>query len=196
MNDAELNTRMLRMAYSAGIFPMGNEDGSIGWYEPYRRALLPITGIHVSRSLAKTIRSRRFEIRFDTAFESVMRGCLRPDGNWITDEIIRAYTQAHGEGWAHCSECWRDGRLVGGAYGVAVGKAFSAESMFHRETNASKVALWALVERCRELGFTIFDAQVINPHLESLGAYQVSARQYRRMLYTALAGTTPWSECR
>jgi leucyl/phenylalanyl-tRNA--protein transferase len=169
------------------------EDGSVEWYQPRQRCLFPIEGIHVSRSLAKTIERGKFEIRFDTAFEQVMRGCLRPTDNWISEEFIRAYGQIHRQGWAHCSECWLDGELVGGAYGIALGTCFCAESMFHRVTDASKVALWALVRQCRELGFTIFDAQIMNPHLDSLGVFEVPHLAFEIMLSDALKRTTPWS---
>ena len=142
----ELTPWLVRYAYEQGVFPMADDEGHIDWYQPYRRALLPMEGIHVSRSLAKTIRKGTFEIRFDTAFEQVMRSCLRPKENWISEDIIRVYTQIHREGWAHCGECWMEGELVGGVYGVALGACFCAESMFHRATDASKVALWAMVE--------------------------------------------------
>lgn len=195
MSDQSLTPWMIRYAYQQGAFPMGDDEGEIGWYLPKRRCLFPIEGIHVSRSLAKTIRKGTFEVRFDTSFEAVVRNCLRPEeeGNWITPEIIRVYTQIHHDGWGHCSECWSDGKLVGGVYGLALGGCFCAESMFHRETDASKVALWALVNRCRELGFTIFDAQIMNPHLRSLGAYEVTNGTYQRMLAKALKIPTPWS---
>ncbi len=134
-----------------------------------------------------------FRITFDAAFEQVMRACLRPEDNWISEEFIRVYTQIHFEGWGHSVEVWRQGELVGGLYGIALGSCFCAESMFHRATNASKVALWAMVERCRELGFTIFDAQVMNPHLESLGAISVPHADYMEMLQGALGKTTAWS---
>ncbi len=187
---------LIRYAYEHGAFPMTLEDGEIGWFRPQRRCLFPISGIHVSRSLAKTIRREVYEVRFDTEFEAVMRGCLRPDDNWISEEFIRVYTQIHREGWGHCVEAWRDGELVGGAYGIALGSCFCAESMFHRATDASKVALAALVDRCRELGFTVFDAQIMNPHLASLGAYEVSDRAYTRVLREALERTTAWSVTR
>jgi leucyl/phenylalanyl-tRNA--protein transferase len=193
MTGAELTSWTLRYGYSLGCFPMGNDDGTIEWYRSNPRALFPLEGIRVSSSLCKVIRKGTFEIRFDTAFEQVVRSCRRPDGNWITEDIIRAFTAIHHEGWAHSCECWRDGNLVGGVYGLALGSCFNAESMFHRETNASKVALWAMVEKCRELGFTIFDAQVMNPHLASLGAYEVSLPKYLRMLEKAIEETTPWS---
>ena len=184
---------VVRYGYEQGIFPMAMEDGEVGWFQPRRRCLFPVEGVHVSRSLARTIRREEYEIRFDTAFEAVMRGCLRPDGNWISEEFIQVYTTIHQEGWGHCAEAWREGELVGGVYGIALGSCFCAESMFHRRTDASKVALAALVDRCRELGFTLFDAQIMNPHLRSLGAYEVPGRAYARMLHDALGRTTLWS---
>lgn len=189
-----LSPYKIHYAYSMGVFPMTMLDGSIGWFRPQERALFPLMGMHVSRSLAKVIRQGLFEIRFDTAFESVMRGCLRPDDNWISEEFIQVYTEIHLQGWGHSIETWREGRLVGGVYGVALGGVFCAESMFHRETNASKVALWAAIERCRELGFSVFDAQVMNPHLASLGAFTVSREKYDRMLSKGLRQSNPWSE--
>jgi leucyl/phenylalanyl-tRNA--protein transferase len=157
------------------------------------RCLFPLTGVHVSRSLSRTLRRGKFEVRFDTSFEEVMRGCFRPDDNWLSDDFVRVYSEIHAQGWAHCAECWRDGALVGGVYGIALGSCFCAESMFHRETDASKVALKALVDRCRQLGFTIFDAQIMNPHLRSLGAFEVTNRQYIAMLRKAIMQSTPWS---
>lgn len=193
MQGSELTPWMVRYGYERACFPMTMEDGEIGWFQPRDRCLFPITGIHVSRSLAKTLRQGRFEIRFDTAFEQVMRNCFRPDDNWLSEDFVRCYTSIHLEGWGHCSECWEDGELVGGVYGIALGTCFCAESMFHRRTDASKVALWAMVEKCREIGFTIFDAQILNPHLESLGAYTIPHRQFEKLLAKALRGTTEWS---
>jgi leucyl/phenylalanyl-tRNA--protein transferase len=169
------------------------EDGSIGWFQPRERALFPLAGIHVSRSLRRVLQRGDFQITFDTAFEDVMRGCLRPEDNWISEEFIQVYTQVHNEGWAHSAECWSGGELVGGVYGLALGSCFCAESMFHRHPNASKVALWALLEECRRREFTLFDAQIMNPHLESLGAYEVSHREYMRLLGEALEKRTSWS---
>lgn len=187
-----LTPYVLRYAYAQGVFPMTLDNGSIGWFQPQQRALFPLSGIHISRSLAKKIRRGTFEVRFDTAYENVIRGCFRPDDNWLSEEFVVAYCQAHAEGWGHCAECWQEGELVGGVYGLALGTYFAAESMFHRKTDASKVALWALVERCREAGFTIFDAQIMNPHLESLGAYEVPHRRFMKMLKEALAGENTW----
>jgi len=193
MQGDELTPWLIRYGYERGAFPMTVEDGSVGWFQPRKRCLFPIEGIHVSRSLAKTIRQGKFQVTFDQAFSDVMRGCLRPTDNWISEEFIRVYSEIHRQGWAHSVECWMDGRLVGGSYGIALGSCFCAESMFHRETDASKVALWALIENCRELGFTIFDAQIMNPHLDSLGAYEVPHLAYEIMLIDALTRTTPWS---
>lgn len=170
------------------------EDGQIGWFQPKRRALFPLEGIRVSRSLQRVIRRGAYEITFDQAFEEVMRRCIRPEDNWISEEFVQVYTAIHREGWGHSAECWFDGELVGGVYGVALGSCFCAESMFYRRSNASKVALWALVNRCRELGFTLFDAQIMNPHLRSLGAFEVPHEKYIDLLHQALRRTTPWSE--
>lgn len=188
----ELTPWLVRYGYQQAAFPMTMEDGSVGWFQPHDRALFPLTGMHVSKSLRRTLNSGDFEIRFDTAFEAVMRGCLRPDENWISEDFIRVYSQIHREGWGHCSECWQDGELVGGVYGITIGSCFCAESMFHRATDASKVALWALIEKCRGLGFTIFDAQVMNPHLKSLGAYEVAHQDYLKMLRAAITTPVVW----
>jgi|SRR5579863_4649863 len=193
MKGADLTTSVLWLGYTQGAFPMTMDGGEVDWFQPRMRALLPIEGIQVSRSMAKVIRRQQFEIRFDTAFRDVMRGCLRPADNWISDDFVRVYGQAHDEGWAHCAECWQGDQLVGGVYGLALGQAFCAESMFHRETNASKVALWALVNQCRMLGFHLVDAQIMNPHLHSLGAYEVPHVEYMRVLSAALRGETDWS---
>ena len=193
MRGEELTPWLIRYGYERGAFPMTMENGLVEWFQPRKRCLFPIEGIHVSRSLAKTIDKGIFEIRFDTAFEQVMRNCLRPTDNWISEEFIRVYTEIHRQGWAHSAECWLDGNLVGGAYGIALGTCFCAESMFHRVTDASKVALWALVSECYQLGFTIFDAQIMNPHLDSLGAYEVPHLAFEIMLSDALKRTTAWS---
>lgn len=195
---------LLRHAYSLGCFPMAMEGGEIGWFEPTKRALFPIEGIHVSASLAKKLArtsveggqvagNPKFVVTFDQTFEQVIRGCLRPEDNWINEEIIQAYTNVHRLGWAHSCEVWSEGHLVGGIYGIALGGCFSAESMFHRVTDASKIALWAMVERCRQLGFVIFDAQIMNSHLKSLGAIEIPKAEYLRRLERAIKLSTPWS---
>jgi leucyl/phenylalanyl-tRNA--protein transferase len=179
----------VELAYRHGIFPMADEQsGEVLWFRPDPRAIIPLDGLHVSRSLARTIRRALFEVRVDTDFAGVMRGCAdRPEGSWISERFIEVYGALHRAGKAHSVEVWREGRLAGGAYGVALGGAFMAESMFHRVTDASKVALAALVERLRERRFTLLDVQYVTPHLESLGAVEITRREYERRLEGALA---------
>jgi len=179
----------VELAYRHGIFPMADErSGEVLWFRPDPRAIIDVDGLHVSRSLARTMRRGRFEIRVDSDFEGVMRGCAdRPEGSWIDDRFIEVYGALHRAGKAHSVEAWRDGRLVGGTYGVALGAAFMAESMFHRETDASKVALAALVQRLRERAFTLLDVQYVTPHLERLGATEITRREYERRLEHALS---------
>jgi len=177
-----------------GVFPMADgDDGEVRWYEPRRRALFPITGIKLSRSTRKDALQRGLIVRFDTAFEQVIRRCRRPIDNWINEEIIAAFVSVHKDGWAHCCEVWEGAQLVGGIYGLAIGSCFSAESMFHTHQNESKIALWAMIEKCRDLGFTMFDAQVMNPHLESLGAFEISQSKYLDLLADAIHLPTEWS---
>lgn len=176
------------LAYRHGIFPMADErSGEVLWFRPDPRAIIPLDGFHVSRSLARTLRRGRFEIRLDTDFEGVMRGCAdRPEGTWISERFVEVYAALHRAGKGHSVEAWREGRLVGGVYGLALGGAFMAESMFHRETDASKVALAALVARLQEQGFLLLDVQYVTPHLESLGAVEITRREYERRLEQAL----------
>jgi leucyl/phenylalanyl-tRNA---protein transferase len=178
----------VELAYRHGIFPMADErSGEVLWFKPDPRAIIPLNGFHVSRSLARTLRRGLFEIRLDTDFEGVMRACAdRPEGTWISGRFIEVYGALHRAGKAHSVEAWREGRLVGGLYGLALGGAFMAESMFHRETGASKVALALLVSRLREQGFILLDVQYVTPHLESLGAVEITRREYERRLEQAL----------
>ncbi len=177
------------LAYRHGIFPMADErSGQVLWFRPDPRAVIPLDGFHVSRSLARTLRRGIFDVRVDTDFEGVMRGCAdRPEGTWISERFVEVYGALYRAGKAHSVEAWRDGRLCGGAYGLALGGAFMAESMFHRETDASKVALEALVRRLSGRGFTLLDVQYVTPHLESLGAVEITRREYERRLERALA---------
>jgi len=176
------------LAYHHGIFPMADErSGDTLWFRPDPRAIIPLDGFHVSRSLARTLRRGTFEVRVDTDFDGVMRGCAdRPEGTWISERFLEVYGALHRAGAAHSVEAWRAGRLVGGTYGLALGGAFMAESMFHRQTDASKVALAALVRRLRERGFVLLDVQYVTPHLESLGAIEITRREYERRLGHAL----------
>ena len=195
MHSSDLTPEMIYAGYREGWFPMmvEEETGKTGWFQPKKRCLFPIEGLRVSKSLAKTIRQQRFEVRFDTCFQRVIESCRRPEGNWINDDFIRVYTQLYEQGWAHCAECWFNENLVGGAYGIGIGGVFFAESMFHRETDASKVALYALIETCRAKGFVLFDAQIMNPHLRSLGAFEISNREYQKLLSNALQVQIDWS---
>jgi len=179
----------VELAYRHGIFPMAEErSGEVLWFRPDPRAIVPLDGFHISRSLARTLRRGGFEIRVNTDFESVMRGCAdRPEGTWISGRFVDVYGALHEAGKAHSVEAWRGGRLVGGTYGVALGGAFMAESMFHRETDASKVALAALVTRLRERDFVLLDVQYVTPHLEGLGAVEIPRRDYERRLERALS---------
>ena len=179
----------VELAYRHGIFPMADErTAEILWFRPDPRAVIPLDGFHVSHSLARTLRRAVFEVRVDTDFEGVMRGCAdRPEGTWISERFVEVYGALHRAGKAHSVEAWREGRLAGGVYGLALGGAFMAESMFHRETDASKVALAALTSRLRERGFILLDVQYVTPHLESLGAIEITRREYERRLERALA---------
>ena len=175
-------------AYRSGIFPMADsQTGTIEWYYPDPRAIIPLDGLRISKRLARTIRSGIFEVRYDTCFETVMRACAdRLDGTWISEHFVRLYTELHRRNLAHCVETWREGQLVGGLYGVSIGSAFMGESMFHRETDASKVALVGLVERLNERGYSLLDTQFITPHLASMGAVEISAVEYMEMLRAAV----------
>ncbi|MCW5936033.1 MAG: leucyl/phenylalanyl-tRNA--protein transferase [Fimbriimonadaceae bacterium] len=192
MLGADLTPDIVLDAYLAGMFPMGEEDEVFFCTLP-PRAVVPLDGFRVSRSLRRRIRSGRFTVTFDQAFAQVMEGCARPEGTWITPDIHRVYGEIHRMGWGHSVEVWEGGELVGGCYGLALGGAFCAESMFHRRSDASKVALWALVEWCRGLGFVLFDAQQMSPHLKSLGGQEIGQFRYLRRFYQAARVCTPWS---
>ena len=193
---ADLEPGTLLAAYRNGLFPMGlGRDGGppIGWWSPDPRGILPLDGLRVTRSLSRAL--RRFEIRVDTAFDAVVRACGDPgrDGRWITPAIAAAYADLHGLGWTHSVECWRDGELVGGLYGVALGGLFAGESMFHRERDASKAALVALVELLRADGGDgrLLDVQWRTDHLASLGVIEVPRADYVRRLRRALTLPLP-----
>jgi leucyl/phenylalanyl-tRNA---protein transferase len=175
-------------AYGRGIFPFFDEDSPILWWSPDPRAVFEMDGLRVSRRLARTIRSGRFEVTFDRDFSGVIRGCARgPDeGVWITPDMIAAYTRLHRLGHAHSVEAWHDGELAGGVYGVTIGGLFAGESMFTRVTDASKVALARLMGHLRERGFVLFDVQFLNAHTASLGAVEVPRREYLARLRAAI----------
>jgi len=184
----DLEPDTLLDAYTHGIFPWPDEGGRLWWWSPDPRAILPLDGFHVSRSLRRTLRSGRFRCTEDAAFTQVVRSCAeRPEGTWIVPALARAFQRMHELGHAHSVEVWdADGRLVGGLYGLAIGGAFMAESMFHRADDASKVALWHLTERLRTRGFALLDVQMPTDHLGSLGAITVSREAYLGLLDGAL----------
>lgn len=171
---------------------MAGEDGVIRWYSPDPRGVIPLDGFLVSRRLARVVRSHRFEIAVDRAFPDVIRACAAADrdaedpGSWINGEIEESYVALYRKGIAHSVEAWRDGQLVGGLYGVAIGGAFFGESMFHRATDASKVALVALVDRLRARGYQLLDTQWVTPHLERFGAIEVPRSEYLQLLDESL----------
>ena len=171
---------LLVHAYRQGIFPMALEDDEIGWFSPDPRGVLPLDRVHTPARLARVIRSGRFEVAIDRDFEGVMRACAadREDGTWISEEIVESYVALHRLGMAHSVEAWRAGKLAGGLYGVHLGGAFFGESMFHHETDASKVALMALVTRMRERGLSLLDIQWITPHLAQFGAVEIPREDY------------------
>jgi leucyl/phenylalanyl-tRNA--protein transferase len=189
---ADLEPGTLLAAYRSGIFPMPlHRHGPMAWWSPNPRAVIPLGGLRVTRSLRRS--HRRFEVRIDTAFDDVVRRCAdpgRPHG-WITDQIRAAYGVLHRLGWAHSVEAWTtdDGELAGGLYGVAIGGLFAGESMFHHRPDASKVALVALVERLADAGAAadrLLDVQWVTPHLASLGAVAIPGRRYLELLERAL----------
>jgi leucyl/phenylalanyl-tRNA--protein transferase len=179
-------------AYASGWFPMAVADGTIRWFSPDPRAIIPLEDFHLPRRLARVIRSGVFDVTIDRDFKAVIGACAEATregegaGTWIDREIYESYCALHDAGYAHSIEVWRDGRLAGGLYGVALGGAFFGESMFHRVTNASKVALVALVERLRERGYALLDTQWTTPHLEQFGALEVPRRRYLQLLAEAL----------
>jgi leucyl/phenylalanyl-tRNA--protein transferase len=188
----ELTPRLLLRAYAMGVFPMAEtaESPELHWFDPQRRGILPLDGFHVPRRLRKVVRQGRFEVRVDGDFGAVIRACAeqtatRPN-TWINEEIERLYGGLHEMGHAHSVECRREGRLVGGLYGVSLGTAFFGESMFSREAEASKVALVHLVARLRHNGFTLLDTQFVTEHLRQFGAVEIPRSQYRARLAEAL----------
>ena len=197
-DEIEITPALLVQAYRAGVFPMAEDAGSetLFWVDPPARGIIPIDGFHVSRSLKKRIRSGYYTASRNQCFSRVMAECARRDVTWINPQIITLYTALHHQGIAHSQEIWRDGALVGGVYGLAIGGAFFGESMFSRATDGSKLALLALIVQLRGLGFTLFDTQFLTPHLASLGGVEISRAQYHRRLEAALAQSPrPFAPC-
>jgi leucyl/phenylalanyl-tRNA---protein transferase len=198
----EITPQVLLKAYAIGIFPMAEsaDDPHLYWIEPEQRGVIPLESFHVPRRLRRTIASRRFEIRVDSDFDAVIDSCAaavedRPK-TWINAPIRRLYGDLFRMGACHTVETWRDGRLVGGLYGVSLGAAFFGESMFSRETDASKVALVHLVERLKAGGYRLLDTQFTTDHLRQFGAIDVERREYQAMLAEAIAApvaATSWA---
>lgn len=183
----DLRPATLLLAYRQGIFPWFDEGWPVHWWSPDPRGIFELDSFHVSRRLARTLRSGRFRVTFDRDFESVMSACgERREGTWITASMLKAYVELHRLGHAHSVEVWRDDRLVGGVYGVAINGLFAAESMFYRERDASKVALAHLVERLRRQRYALFDIQMVTEHTGSLGAIEISRQEYLRRLAGAV----------
>jgi leucyl/phenylalanyl-tRNA---protein transferase len=188
-----LTPDLLLAAYAAGVFPMAEsaDDPELFWVDPRRRGILPLDAFHVPHKLRRVVRQGSFEIRCNTAFEDVIRGCAeatekRPN-TWINDEIVRLYAALFARGAAHSVEAWQDGMLVGGLYGVSLGAAFFGESMFSRATDASKVALVHLAARLRFGGYRLLDTQFLTPHLARFGGVEITRSRYHRLLAEALA---------
>jgi len=189
---SRLTADLLLNAYAVGIFPMAEhrDDPELFWVDPDQRGVLPLETFHVPRSLRRVVRRGQFDVRTDSDFGAVVHACAEPTPNrpesWINAEIERLYSELHQRGHGHSVECWRDGKLVGGLYGVSLGGAFFGESMFSREENASKVALVHLVARLLAGGFRLLDTQFVTDHLQRFGATEIPRQEYRRLLGQAI----------
>lgn len=182
-----IDPELLLNAYRRGIFPMAeSKEGEIHWYEPNRRAVFPLDGLKITRSLRQTLNKKVYAVKYNTSFETVMRRCADREETWISEAIVQSYCELQRRGFAFSVETWSGNELAGGLYGIAIGGAFFGESMFSKMRDASKVALVYLVRRLVERKFLLLDAQFITPHLESLGAVEISQREYLKRLQRAL----------
>lgn len=177
---------LLLEAYAGGMFPMAMENGEMGWFSPDPRGIIPIKEFHIPHGLKKVLRRNPFEVRFNTAFGAIMRGCADRESTWISEMIYRSYVKLHELGFGHSVEVWQDNALVGGLYGVSMGGAFFGESMFSRVPNASKVALAALIGRLDERGYVLLDTQWVTEHLTQFGAHEIPRATYLKRLNKAL----------
>lgn len=186
--EPQLTPTLLLQGYRSGVFPMSEsrDDPGVFWVDPRQRGIFPIGGFHISRSLARVLRRNDFTATANQAFAAVVDGCANRDETWINDAIYDLYIKLHNMGSAHSIEVWKDGKLAGGVYGVALGSVFFGESMFSARTDASKVALLYALDRLETQGFTLFDTQFITPHLARLGAIEVARADYHKMLDHAL----------
>ncbi|SDE42428.1 leucyl/phenylalanyl-tRNA--protein transferase [Kordiimonas lacus] len=187
-----ITPNLLLQAYAAGVFPMADsrEDDELFWVDPDERGIIPLDKFHIPKSLAKIVRQDRFTVTVDEAFQKVVQACARPargrNTTWISERIEHLYTDLHERGFAHSVECWLEGELVGGLYGVSLGGAFFGESMFHTATGASKVALAHLVARLKAGRFILLDTQFVTDHLKQFGACELPREEYQAMLKAAL----------
>lgn len=181
-----ISISLLLHAYRNGVFPMGMEDGEIAWFSPDPRTIIPLDTFHVPHGLQRTLKKGLFELRINSAFEEVIRACSERAETWINEEIIESYLALHRAGHAHSVEAWQEDQLAGGLYGVAIGGAFFGESMFHRVTDASKVALHGLVSRLRAKGFSLLDTQWTTQHLRRFGAHEIPRAEYIARLLTCV----------
>ena len=199
MHGTNLTPELVLAAYARGLFPMAEkrDDPHLYWVSPEKRGIIPLTEFHVPRRLARTVRSNKFTVTSDRAFIAVMQGCAAPasgrEETWINGEILRLYTALAASGHAHSVECWQEGKLVGGLYGVKLGAAFFGESMFSRARDASKVALVRLVEVLKRDGFTLLDTQFLTAHLAGFGAVEVPRERYLTLLEKALSHEAFWN---
>ena len=192
-NDRPLTPDLLLRTYSSGIFPMGNDaTGTVRWHAPDPRAYLPLDEFHIPHNLRRRVRKQEFEVSADWDFETVIEACADRSRTWITPRIVRVYTALHERGYAHSVECWQDGELAGGLYGVALKGAFFGESMFYRVSNASKVALVHLVRQLRAGGFALLDTQYSTEHLERFGVTEISRSAFDQKLERALERESTW----
>jgi len=179
-------SELLLQGYRFGVFPMAMRDGSIEWFSPDPRAILPLDKFHVPHGLRRSAAKKIFEVKLDERFAEVIRACAKRKDTWINSEIIQSYERLHELGHAHSVEAWHEGKLVGGLYGVVIGGAFFGESMFHRKTDASKIALLGLVEHLRSQKFVLLDTQWVTPHLEQFGVIEIPRSQYLKVLRRAV----------
>ena len=188
---SSIDSDVLLRAYAYGVFPMAEarDDPNLFWIDPEHRGILPLDGFHLPKRLKRTVKAAPYEVRIDTSFRQVMQACAESgparEGTWINDQILELYGELFARGHAHCVECWQGGRLVGGLYGVSLGAAFFGESMFSRETDASKVALVYLVARLIAGGYKLLDTQFVTDHLSQFGTVEISRDVYRAKLHMA-----------
>jgi leucyl/phenylalanyl-tRNA--protein transferase len=188
MSDFSFNSQDLLNAYMNGYFPMAHpeDDNNIFWHKPEMRGIIPLDNYHIPKNLRRLYNKKPFILKMDSAFEAVMRACSEREETWISEEIISHYVQLHKLGFAHSFECWNKGELVGGLYGVSIGKAFFGESMFFRQTNASKIALIFLLEILTENDFLLLDTQYLNDHLKQFGGIEIESEKYMALLDIAI----------